>query len=100
MNRNNLPDGWNDDRVRGAIAHYDAQREDEALAEDEAGARPKQTEIDINESNLPDKMSSPSESAGTSQRFPFGFLREVVGDIPDPLLFDAEEEDFADFGSL
>jgi hypothetical protein len=30
------PPGWDEDRVRRVIAHYDQQNEEEAVAEDEA----------------------------------------------------------------
>lgn len=32
----NYPPGWDDDRVRRVIAHYEQQSEEEAVAEDEA----------------------------------------------------------------
>jgi len=32
----NYPPGWDDDRVRRVIAHYEQQSEEEAIAEDEA----------------------------------------------------------------
>jgi hypothetical protein len=34
---NRFPKGWNAARVARVLAHYEAQREDEAVAEDEAG---------------------------------------------------------------
>ena len=36
MNRNDLPERW-DEKVRRAIAHYEQQGEEDALIEDEAG---------------------------------------------------------------
>ena len=33
---NRFPPGWDEERVQRVIAHYEAQTEDEALAEDEA----------------------------------------------------------------
>jgi len=47
MSHNNLPDGWDADRVRTVIAHYDTQTEDEALAEDEAGVEPSETVMNV-----------------------------------------------------
>jgi len=38
MSNNKFPAGWNEDRVREVIAHYEKQSEDEAVAEDEAAA--------------------------------------------------------------
>ena len=36
MKPSNFPPGWNEERVRAVLAHYEAQTEDEAVAEDEA----------------------------------------------------------------
>jgi hypothetical protein len=36
MKRNRFPAGWNEARVRKVLEHYEAQTEDEAVAEDEA----------------------------------------------------------------
>lgn len=35
-NQQKFPRGWNEERVRKVLAHYENQTEDEALAEDEA----------------------------------------------------------------
>lgn len=35
-NVNNFPPGWDDERVRRLIHHYESQTEAEAIAEDEA----------------------------------------------------------------
>jgi len=37
--RNRFPKGWNEDRVREVLEHYESQTEDEAVAEDEAAFR-------------------------------------------------------------
>ncbi len=34
--RNRFPPGWDEDRVRSVLAHYEEQTQEEALAEDEA----------------------------------------------------------------
>lgn len=34
--QNRYPHGWDPARVRGVLAHYETQRPDEAVAEDEA----------------------------------------------------------------
>ncbi len=39
MKRNRFPAGWNEDRVRTVLEHYEQQSEDEAVAEDEAAFR-------------------------------------------------------------
>ena len=36
MKQNKFPPGWDEDRVRRVLAHYEAQTEEEAVAEDEA----------------------------------------------------------------
>lgn len=35
-NATNFPEGWDEDRVRRLLGHYESQTEDEAVAEDEA----------------------------------------------------------------
>ena len=36
MKKSTFPKGWDEDRVRRVLAHYEEQTEDEAVAEDEA----------------------------------------------------------------
>ncbi len=36
MTTNNFPPGWNEERVREILAHYDAQTPEQAIAEDES----------------------------------------------------------------
>ena len=36
MNQSKFPPGWDEERVRRILAHYEEQTEKEALAEDEA----------------------------------------------------------------
>ena len=36
MRQDRLPPGWDEERVRKVLAHYEEQTEDEAVAEDEA----------------------------------------------------------------
>ncbi|MHB8513149.1 MAG: hypothetical protein ACYDCC_13340 [Actinomycetota bacterium] len=36
MKNTNFPTGWDEDRVRRVLEHYETQSEDEAVAEDEA----------------------------------------------------------------
>lgn len=40
MSQNKLPPGWDEEKVRRVIAHYDEQTDEEALVEDEAGMDP------------------------------------------------------------
>jgi len=52
MSQNQLPNGWNENRVRKLLAHYDEQLQDDALAEDEAGVAATETVM-----NVPAKLS-------------------------------------------
>jgi hypothetical protein len=36
MNHPNFPQGWDEERVRRVLEHYDKQSDEEAVAEDEA----------------------------------------------------------------
>ncbi len=36
MKQSNFPPGWDEERVRRVLAHYEQQTEEEAVAEDEA----------------------------------------------------------------
>jgi hypothetical protein len=36
MKRGNFPEGWDEERVRRVLEHYETQSDEEALAEDEA----------------------------------------------------------------
>ena len=38
MKKKTFPEGWDENRVREVIAHYETQTEEEAVAEDEAAA--------------------------------------------------------------
>ncbi len=35
MEKSRFPEGWDENRVRRVLAHYESQSEDEAMAEDE-----------------------------------------------------------------
>jgi hypothetical protein len=48
MKQSKFPPGWNAERVKNVIEHYEAQSEDEALAEDEAAYEmPGQTIMEV-----------------------------------------------------
>jgi hypothetical protein len=47
MSHNNFPDGWNEDKVRKVLAHYEDQPQDEALAEDESGVASSETVMNV-----------------------------------------------------
>ena len=36
MSQNDFPPGWDEEKVRRVLAHYERQKEDDALLEDEA----------------------------------------------------------------
>lgn len=38
MKQNKFPPGWNENRVRDVLAHYESQAQAEAIAEDEAAS--------------------------------------------------------------
>jgi hypothetical protein len=48
MKRTKFPTGWDEERVRQVLLHYEAQSEEESVAEDEAAFDdPTQTVIEI-----------------------------------------------------
>ena len=48
MRSTRFPPGWNDERVRRVLAHYEDQTEAEAIAEDEAASEdPTQTVMEV-----------------------------------------------------
>ena len=48
MKKSTFPSGWNEDRVREVLAHYETQSEEEAVAEDEAATEaPSQTLMEV-----------------------------------------------------
>lgn len=54
MKQSKFPPGWNESRVQNVLAHYEAQTEEEAVAEDEAAfENPDQTFIEIPNELLP-----------------------------------------------
>ena len=48
MKQSKFPPGWNEERVKKVLAHYESQSEDEAVAEDEAADEaPGQTVMEV-----------------------------------------------------
>lgn len=48
MKQSKFPPGWNEERVRSILEHYESQSEEEALAEDEAAFEtPDQTVMEV-----------------------------------------------------
>jgi hypothetical protein len=53
MSQNKFPDAWDEDKVQRVLAHYGAQTEDKALAEDEAGIQPSETVMNVPHDLMP-----------------------------------------------
>jgi hypothetical protein len=54
MNRQKFPPGWDEQRVRKVLEHYEVQTEEEAVAEDEAAFDdPNQTLMEIPNALVP-----------------------------------------------
>ena len=47
MSKENFPRGWNEDKVRRVLAHYEQQSEEDALIEDEAGVESSETVMSV-----------------------------------------------------
>jgi hypothetical protein len=47
MIQNKFPPGWDEEKVRRVLAHYEEQTEDDALTEDEAGVEPSETVMNV-----------------------------------------------------
>lgn len=47
MSDGKFPAGWNEEKVRQVLAHYERQTDDEALIEDEAGMEPPETVMSV-----------------------------------------------------
>jgi hypothetical protein len=47
MSNENLPEGWDEKKVRRVLAHYEQQGEEEALIEDEAGVESSETVMSV-----------------------------------------------------
>ena len=47
MSQNKFPPGWDEERVRRILAHYEEQSEDDALVEDQAGIEPSETVMNV-----------------------------------------------------
>ena len=47
MSENKFPAGWDDQKVRQVLRHYEEQAEDDALREDAAGVQPSETVMNV-----------------------------------------------------
>ncbi|HEX3681989.1 MAG TPA: hypothetical protein VHU83_05550 [Bryobacteraceae bacterium] len=53
MTRTKFPEGWDDEKVQRALAYYEGQTEDEAVAEDEAAMVSFETVVSVPHDLLP-----------------------------------------------
>ena len=55
MRQNKFPPGWDLERVKKVLSHYESQSEEEAVAEDEAGfERPGQKVMEVPTERVPE----------------------------------------------
>ena len=47
MNDSKLPAGWDEQRVRRVLAHYEEQSDEDAVLEDTAGVEPSETVMNV-----------------------------------------------------
>jgi len=47
MSEDKFPPGWDEERVRRVLGHYEAQGDEDALLEDEAGIKPSETVMNV-----------------------------------------------------
>jgi hypothetical protein len=54
MSQTQFPAGWDEEKVRRVLAHYEEQSEDDALLEDEAGMEPSETVMNVPHDLVPE----------------------------------------------
>ena len=47
MSANRFPEGWDEDKIRQVLAHYEGQSEEDAVAEDEASGNSHETVMSV-----------------------------------------------------
>ena len=47
MSQTTFPPGWDEEKVRRVLSHYETQAEDAAVQEDEAGVKPSETVMNV-----------------------------------------------------
>ncbi len=47
MSQNKFPIGWDEEKVRRVLAHYEEQTEDDAVVEDEGGIESSETVMNV-----------------------------------------------------
>jgi len=54
MSQARFPTGWDEEKVRRVLAHYEEQTEEDALLEDEAGMEPSETVMNVPHDLVPE----------------------------------------------
>jgi len=47
MSQSKFPSGWDEEKVRRVLAHYEEQTDEDAVLEDEAGMEPSETVMNV-----------------------------------------------------
>ena len=47
MSKENFPEGWNEEKIRSVLSHYEQQTEEDVLIEDEAGVESSDTVMSV-----------------------------------------------------
>lgn len=47
MSQSKFPTGWDEEKVRRVLAHYEEQTDEDTLLEDEAGIEPSETVMNV-----------------------------------------------------
>jgi hypothetical protein len=67
MSQTRFPPGWDEERVRKVLAHYEGQTEEEATAEDEAAFEdPNQTVMEVPNALVPAVRELIAKHRGTT----------------------------------
>jgi hypothetical protein len=54
MSEVKFPSGWDEQKVRRVLAHYEEQSDEEAILEDEAGVAPSETVVNVPHDLVPE----------------------------------------------
>lgn len=54
MSESKLPEGWDEDRLRRVLAHYEKQTEEDAALEDDAGVQSTETVMSVPHELVPE----------------------------------------------
>ena len=53
MSQSKFPDGWDEEKVRRVLAHYEEQTDEDTLLENEAGIEPSETVMNVRHDLVP-----------------------------------------------